>query len=291
MTKTTNQFSSKKIITFLLLTFAITALFDIPYILLKVSGRAAKIFTVAAMWSPAIATLLTKWIYKENIRDLNWKWPKAKYILLAFAIPILYSLVTYIIIWNAGWGSFYNTEFVQNIGADFGISTLSPSAIIVIYILIVGSFGMIGSCSSALGEEIGWRGFLVPELFKKYGFIKTSLISGVIWAFWHYAVLIFGDYNNGTQIWYQLICFTLQIIAGTFIFNWFTLKSGSLFPAMILHAAHNLYIQSIFTPLTLANNKTLWFIDEFGAVLPFVTIIFAIYFISRRKELLRVDTK
>lgn len=286
MKKNQNQFSLKKITTFVILTFGITALFDIPTILLKISGEALMMFTVASMWSPAIAVVLTKWIYKENIRDLNWKWPKAKYILASFAIPILYALVTYSIIWTAGWGGFYNEEFVKDVAVSYGISSLSPSLIIIIFIVMIGIFGMFRSCSFTLGEEIGWRGFLVPELFKKYSYIKTSLITGAIWAVWHYPVLIFGYYNNGTPFWYGLICLTIMIIGTSFIMAWFTIKSGSLFPAMILHAAHNLYIQRIFTPLTISNDKTPWFIDEFGIVLPLVTIMFAVYFISKRKELI-----
>ena len=288
MTKNQNQFSSQKIITFLLLTFGITALFDIPAVLLKVSGDADLIFITASMWSPSIAVLLTKWIYKESIRDLNWKWPTTKYILIPFVIPILYGLVAYLIIWTAGWGSFYNTEFVKEVASSYGISSLSPGLIIFIFVVMKGIFGMFRSCSNALGEEIGWRGFLVPELFKKYNYVQTSLITGAIWAVWHYTSLIFGNYNNDTPAWYGLICFTVMIIAFSFILTWFTIKSESLFPAMILHAAHNLYIQRIFTPLTMGNDKTPWFIDEFGAVLPVVAVIFAIYFISRRKELIAI---
>jgi hypothetical protein len=55
---------------------------------------------------------------------------------------------------------------------------------------------------------------------------------------------------------------------------------------MILHATHNLYIQGIFTPLTESNKNTPWIIDEFGIVLPLVTMIVAVYFISRRRELI-----
>jgi membrane protease YdiL (CAAX protease family) len=288
MTKNQTQFSSQKIITFLLLTFGITALFDIPAVLLKVSDDADTLFTTASMWCPAIAVVLTKWIYKENIRDLNWKWPKTKYIVSAFAIPVLYGLVTYLIIWTTGWGSFYNTQFVNEVASSYGIPSLSPGLIIFIFVVMKGIFGMFKSCSNALGEEIGWRGFLVPELFKKYGYIKTSLFTGVIWAVWHYTSLIFGNYNNDTPTWYGLICFTVMIIAFSFILTWFTIKSGSLFPAMVLHAAHNLYIQRIFTPLTMGNEKTPWFIDEFGAVLPVVAVVFAIYFIYRRKDLIAV---
>jgi uncharacterized protein len=59
---------------------------------------------------------------------------------------------------------------------------------------------------------------------------------------------------------------------------------------VLLHASHNLFIQAIFIPLTVDTGKTKYFADEFGAVLPVVTVIFAIYFWSRRKELEAINT-
>ncbi|WP_201984723.1 CPBP family intramembrane glutamic endopeptidase [Hymenobacter rubidus] len=280
-----NQFFSKKVWIFLALTFLMTGIFDVTSVLLKVSGNAERLFTTAAMWCPAIAALLTKHICKEPINSLLWRWPKPKYLISAFFIPILYSLITYVIIWTVGFGKFYNADFVKGVATSFGISSLSSNWVIPLFVLMTGTFGLFRTAANALGEEIGWRGFLTPELYNKYGFIKTSLTVGIIWAVWHYTVLIFGDYNNGTPFWYGLTCFTVMIISSSFIFTWFTIKSGSLFPGMILHATHNLYIQQIFTPLTKNIATTPWYIDEFGIVLPLITTGFAIYFVARRKAL------
>jgi hypothetical protein len=63
------------------------------------------------------------------------------------------------------------------------------------------------------------------------------------------------------------------------------LKSGSLWTGAMLHASHNLFVQAIFTPLTRNTGKTAWYIDEFGAILPAVMLVFAIYFWRRRNEL------
>ena len=76
-----------------------------------------------------------------------------------------------------------------------------------------------------------------------------------------------------------------MVIGDSFINTWLRLKSGSLWVAAIAHASHNLYIQTICTPLTRDTGKTLWFIDEFGVVVPIVTLFFAIYFWRRRHEL------
>ena len=147
---------------------------------------------------------------------------------------------------------------------------ISPAASTLVYVLLMGTYGLVGSTARALGEEIGWRGFLVPELSKTMRFTSAALISGIIWACWHYPILIWGDYNSGTPSWYGLTCFTVMVIAISFVFAWMRLKSGSLWTGAMLHASHNLFVQAIFTPLTRNTGKTAWYIDEFGAVLPAV---------------------
>ena len=198
--------------------------------------------------------------------------------------PLLYATIAYVIVWSSGLGGFPNHETMQQLVQRMGLGT-SPAISTVVYVLLVGSFGLIQSLARALGEEIGWRGFLVPELFKTMGFTSTALISGVVWSCWHYPILIWGDYNAGTPTWYGLACFTILVVAISFVFAWMRLKSGSLWTGAILHASHNLYIQGIFTPLTRNTGKSAWFIDEFGAVLPLVAVGFAVYFWRRRKEI------
>ena len=161
---------------------------------------------------------------------------------------------------------------------------ISPAASTAAYILLGGIFGMVQSLSTALGEEIGWRGFLVPELFKTTSFTATAFISGIVWSCWHYPLLIWGDYNSGTPTWYGLTCFTVMVVSISFVFAWMRLKSGSLWTGALLHASHNLYIQGFFTPLTRDTGKTAWFIDEFGAIVPLVAVAFGVYFWTRRND-------
>jgi membrane protease YdiL (CAAX protease family) len=165
---------------------------------------------------------------------------------------------------------------------------LSPAGATVLYVLLGGTFGVARILANALGEEIGWRGFLVWELSRKMSFTGTAILSGAVWSCWHYPLLIYGDHNNGTSTWYGLTCFTMLVISISFVFAWMRLKSGSLWTGAPAHASHNLYVQGIFTPLTRDTGKTAWFIDEFGAVLPIVTIAFAVYFWNGRGELSQV---
>ena len=241
------------------------------------------LYVTGAMWSPALAAFATKGIFGESIRELPWKWGNARYAWLGYAIPILYTVPVYVIVWLSGLGAF-NVAFLQKTAAEFGWKNFPPSLTLTLFVLITATIGLIPKLSRALGEEIGWRGFLVPELAKVVSFPKVALISGLMWAAYHYPVLLFADYNGGGPRWYSLICFTVMVVAGSFILAWLVLRAQSLWPAAIFHASHNLFVQSICTPLTRDTGPTKYIIDEFGIGLVITSIIGAVivYLLARR---------
>ncbi len=82
----------------------------------------------------------------------------------SYLIPILYAVIGYTIIWTLGWGKFYDAETVDRISDLFGSGSMKDEWVIALYILVYGVLGIIPGAVFALGEELGWRGFLVPEL-------------------------------------------------------------------------------------------------------------------------------
>jgi len=222
------------------------------------------LFVTGTMWSPGLAALLTKRLFGEPISELPWKWGGARYAWLAYLIPVAYALPVYLVAWLTPLGGFLERDFLTRTATQFGWSGLSPVVILILFVLITSTIGLVAKTARALGEEIGWRGFLVPELNKVVGFTGVSVISGLMWAAYHFPVLLFGDYNKGAPAWYSLTCFTLMVVASSFIMAWLTLRSRSLWPAAIFHGSHNLFIQSIFTPLTRDTGPTKYVIDEFG---------------------------
>lgn len=269
---------------YVLLVLTFSSLFYFLMLKAHTLSAGAGMYVFGIMWCPALAGMATLKLNGRSVRELGWKWPETKYAVQSWYIPLLYAAIAYAIVWSVGWGAFPNHDFMSQLVQMIGPHA-SPVLSTVIYVLVAGTFGVIKSMASALGEEIGWRGFLVPQLFKSFSFTATALISGVIWACWHFPLLIWGDYNSGTPTWFGLSCFSVLVISISFVFAWMRLKSGSLWTAAILHASHNLYIQAIFTPMTRNTGKTAWYIDEFGAVLPLVALGFAIYFWTRRGEL------
>jgi uncharacterized protein len=276
--------SRRQVLTYLFFVLLFSSVFYFLVIYAKHLGAGAGYYGFGLMWCPALAAFATLKLNGSSFSELGWKWPATKYALMSWYVPLVYAAIAYAIVWIGGLGGFPNHEFMATLAARMGLGA-SPVVATTVYVLLAGSFGVVRSMASALGEEIGWRGFLVPELSKSVGFTGTALISGVVWALWHYPILVFADYNAGTATWYALSCFTVMVIAIAFVFAWLRLKSGSLWTGALLHASHNLYVQAIFTPLTKNTGKTAWYIDEFGAVLPFVAVCFGVYFWTRRKEL------
>jgi uncharacterized protein len=211
----------------------------------------------------------------------DWKWQ-----FLAWLTPAAYVSIAYGFIWSMGWGRVPNPEFVAEAAKSTGLH-IPAAASAFLMILFNATLGML-DFGGALGEEIGWRGFLVPALFDatKRNFTATALINAVIWACRHAPIIFFSTYNNlGVPRWYSFACFVILNVGGATIADWFRLRSGSLWTGVLLHNAHNIFVQQVFTPLTANTGKIQYFIDEFGIVLPLVMLSFAIYFWTRRKEL------
>ena len=276
--------SRRQVATYLFFVFAFTSVFYFLILRAKTLAAGGGLYVTGIMWCPALAAFATLKFNRRRLSELGWKWPARRFALASWYIPLSYAATAYVMVWVTGLGAFPNRQFMDSLVARMGLG-LSPTASTVLYVALMGTFGLVGSMSRALGEEIGWRGFLVPEMSKTFSFTATALISGVVWSLWHYPGLIFADYNAGTDTLYAMACFTTMVVAISFVFAWMRLKSGSLWTGALLHASHNLYVQTIFTPLTRDTGKTAWFIDEFGLMLPLVTIAFAVYFWARRGEL------
>ena len=249
---------------YLLLTFALSAVFYFLIIKSGHLGAGAGMYVVALMWCPASAAMLTSKYLGRQVGSLGWKWGNARYQVMSYVIPLAYATITYSIVWLTGLGGVYDKKFVAAIIKSFGLGALPPWAAIALYFLFAGTAGMVRSCATALGEEIGWRGFLVPELAKITSFKNVAWISGLIWALYHFPAILGADYLGTAPRWSSILCFTLQIMSLSFIYAWMRLKSGSVWTAVILHGMHNLVVQGIFDNMICHTRLTNWIVGEGG---------------------------
>jgi membrane protease YdiL (CAAX protease family) len=246
-------------------------------------GMAFGMMITAIMWCPALAALATCRLLGRSFRSLAWRWPENRYIAAAYFLPLGYSAIAYGAVWALRLGG-WNSGLAGQVAQRFGLRGMPPWGGFALWLLFTATTGLIRGVSTALGEEIGWRGFLVPELAKQMSYTKLSLLSGFIWAAWHSPLLLFADYNSGTNRWYAMACFTVMIVSNSFAFAWLRLRSGSLWTAAVLHASHNLFIQTLFDNMMRDTGKTLWYTTEFGVALAVVNVGIAVYFWTRRGE-------
>lgn len=243
----------------------------------------SSLWVIALMWCPAAAGLTTRLLFQRTLRGVGWGKPPAWYAWAGYWIPIAYASALYVPLGIAGYGDF-NSPGIQHLASRFHLASSSPALTVLAYVLVIGTVGLIPDCFAALGEELGWRGFLVPELSKVTSFGWVGFLSGLIWASWHMPLIIGADYHGDNPTWYSVVCFAVMVIAMGYVFAWIRLKSGSVWPAMLLHGSHNLFVQAIFNPLTRKTPFTNYTIGEFGAGLAIALVVLALIIWPRRPQ-------
>jgi membrane protease YdiL (CAAX protease family) len=105
------------------------------------------------------------------------------------------------------------------------------------------SIGMLFNSALALGEEIGWRGFLFSELEKRMPRLAAFMLIGVIWGLWHAPIIALFGHNYGLEHfgapWVGIALMCLPCFAFSAVLSWLVEKSGSIWPAALGHGALN----------------------------------------------------
>jgi membrane protease YdiL (CAAX protease family) len=253
----------------------LTILFTAPWTLLLLHADRLDIgrgFVIhIQMWAPALAAFASCVFFRIPLSFLGFQWPGARAMAWGYFLPLTYATAAYAIIWSSGLASSDFMGFLQisqkSLQIQHGAGVLNAFLIL--------TFGVLQSGVSATGEEIGWRGFLVPALAQRMSFTGVALVSGVIWAVWHFPLIVFGTYTSDAPKWVALPCFTVMIVATGAIAAWLRLKTGSVWPAALFHASHNAVTQWLFDPMTVETGKAAWFAGEFGISLAATSVLCA----------------
>ncbi len=287
---TSTRVSRRPLFTFLGLAFAF-AVFS--YVLIFTAGNEDDRTGGFALlqFSPAIAAIITKLVYQRNLRGLGWRLGKIGYLAASVAIPFLLGLVGFGLVWILGFGGFYDGSFIaevqEGIADTFGLDAVSPYVSMLILVVVNGTVGLLLPGFFAFGEELGWRGFLVPELHKDGNFTKTAVVSGLLWSAFHYPLVI-GILASELDVSaaYLLVTATIGGVGLSTIMAWLRLKSGSVWTAVLFHAALNAYNQGFFENLTeTTSNLTNYMSGEFGLMMSLVAT-FAGYLFWRKRDAL-----
>lgn len=266
---------NRRILLFLLITFVLTYGVEIFLIMPMAgsvdAGRAylAQNMITGVMFLPAIGVLLTRFITKEKFRkdnlmlSLNLKGNLKYYgfVWFGFALLVVLGAVLYFAIFpkqfDADMG--YAQALFEAQAQGMGITMTSGQIRQMIFIQIVlgiflSPFVNIITC---LGEEWGWRGYLLPKMMKRFRVVPAILLSGVIWGLWHAPLTVMGhNYGLGYRGFPFLGIFSMCVFCtavGT-ILSYVTIRTGSCIPAVMGHgmingfAAAGIYFTSLQNP-------------------------------------------
>ncbi len=102
--------------------------------------------------------------------------------------------------------------------------------------------------TSGLGEEPGWRGYLLPRFQSRHGEQKAIWLLGLVWAVWHYPFTIYDTVTNMGAVPFigvvitllmALLGQTLSLIGMTHLYVWLYDNTQSVFLAIMFHALTN----------------------------------------------------
>jgi len=163
-------------------------------------------------------------------------------------------------------------EFQPPLSARSHLYSDSASPNLLASFLISATLGTVVNCFSAFGEEVGWRGYMLTRLVAA-GVPRPVFVSGLIWALWHVPLILSGLYAAGSHPWLSAALFVIGAIAEAYLAASLRLRSGSIWPAVVMHGAWNAIIQGTFDRATAGSSFA---VGESGWLTVIVTIGFVL---------------
>jgi membrane protease YdiL (CAAX protease family) len=185
----------------------------------------------AYMFSPAVANVATRLLTDEgwtNLRlqtnvSMEWGWYMIAWLGTSALIGVGFWLYT--AVGEAGLVP------AAPVGSGVGTATLIVSL----------TLGPAINTLVAVGEEFGWRAYLLPKL-EPLGIRRALIAHGTVWGIWHWPLIAMG-YNYGFDYplapWSGLATMTIATIAIGTIFGALSMRTGSVWPAALAHGTLN----------------------------------------------------
>ena len=130
----------------------------------------------------------------------------------------------------------------------------------------------------SLGEEVGWRGMLLPLLCERMSERRAAIVSGIIWGLWHAPIIAMGHNYGMSYPGFPVTGILTMVVACTSIgclLSWLRLRSGSVWPCAVAHGAINAITNA--GVLFSTAGATLYGPSALGLVAGIPTMLLAVY--------------
>jgi uncharacterized protein len=187
-------------------------------------------YILVAQFGPTVGAIIVTWLSEGGAglrvlfrKILVFRFSFWSYLIALFTIPVILLLVLFI----------------------FGIKPgpEHPGMLVYLTVLISPINGLVGIFTGGagpLGEELGWRGFLLPNLLKKYNDIFSSIILGVIWGFWHLPLFFIPEWRDGVPLQTFFFLYPVStILMAYFMTKVWHMTRQSVFMAIWIHGIIN----------------------------------------------------
>ncbi len=195
----------------------------------KFSSAIAPGFSFTGVFGSMLAAGVCAFIFascvtskNENMRKISAMNAPVRWWCLALFMPALFYLLGYLFLWVTG------QEFSFFLDPDLTLSSwiLYSVRSILFTLLIV-----------AVGEEVGWRGWMLPKLLQQYNPLQSSIILGLVWGGWHFPLFFNGFYSHSPE---SIIGYLLIGPVYAILYTWFYIRTGgNLLLVIVLHTMMN----------------------------------------------------
>jgi CAAX protease family protein len=241
-----------------------------------ISSPAWAVLAPLAMWAPAAARFVVRRTADREFRSTmplrRWGATGAAVVLRPLAFPLLVYGSAYVIAWSIGLAHWNPGEGKWRTGSQI-------AANVVLNLSILGVFGTF----TAMGEEIGWRGYLQPRL--DAAGVRSSLL--IVWLFqlaYHAPLMVGASYVDLGSLPVSVAIFAIGDLPITFIAARECYLARSLWPAVFLHSFHNTISQWLFPKFFTVGTGQIWLQGEDG-LLPMVGYgLLGILFLARMRR-------
>jgi hypothetical protein len=248
---------TRGVLCFLAITFGLT--YAVEFVLIAsgfrltgVPALAGQLAVAAVMWVPALATFITiRFVTGEGFGVTMFRFGSWRpYVATAVLVPMVFAVI-YVLSWSVlaarpDWQLSSLAATLEGSGAD--VSSMPEPEVLLPVLLVASLLGapLINSLFG-LGEEVGWRGYLLPKLMP-LGKLRAYVAVGVVWGMWHAPLVAIGFNYPGHPLLGIVAMMGLTTSLSVFI-NEMTLHYRSTVLAGWIHGVFNAQAYGIWRVL------------------------------------------
>jgi membrane protease YdiL (CAAX protease family) len=236
---------------------AVLVALSIPIQTLIIKNGLSVLNITMMVWVPFVASCVARCVMREGFKDVSFRLGRhsGKPLLVGWCYPILVGVVAYGIAWSTGLAEL--SPVTQHPTTGITIPGSTPAMRFFAAGLLSLLIGPLVGAVVAIGEEVGWRGYLLIHLLDAR-VPRPVLVTGFIWGGWHAPLILGGRYLQSPNPALSVGIFVMTALALSYLAAWLRLESGSVWPTVLLHASWNEFIFGFFSSSTRGPHAVYW---------------------------------